>query len=160
MNHIIRTIEQEDDKSLARIIKSTLESQGNDIDGTVYTDEATNHMSLGYKTERSVYYIVEDDGVLLGGSGIAQIPGESHHFCELQRMFLAPEARGKGIGAHLMKKCLDFARTANYSHCYLETFENMKPARKLYELSGFKYIDYRMGETGHFSCNVWMLLEL
>ena len=69
-------------------------------------------------------------------------------------------ARGKGIGAALMQKCLDFAKQAGYELVYIETFENMYEAIKLYERSAFGYIDGPLGQTGHVSCDRVMLKKL
>lgn len=155
-----RRIASKDNPQIEKVIKTTLESQGNNLPGTVYTDEATTHLSDGFQGPRRCYFVAEENNVVLGGSGIAEVDGMEKDYCELCRMFLTPEARGKGIGAKLMQLCLEFARSAGYRFVYIETFENMTQARKLYERSGFKYIDYRLGNSGHFSCNVTMLLEL
>jgi putative acetyltransferase len=36
----------------------------------------------------------------------------------------------------------------------------MEAAQKLYNKTGFKYLDGPMGNTGHFSCPVHMILDL
>lgn len=155
-----RLIQESDNSALSKVIKTSLEQMGLALDGTVYTDLATDYMFGCYQDEGSIYFIAEQDGVLLGGSGIAPIPHQKGNYCELQRMFLTEEARGKGIGAALMEKCLDFAKEHGYEMVYIETFENMHAARKLYERSGFEYSEERLGDTGHFSCNVFMNLWL
>jgi putative acetyltransferase len=161
MNYQIRLITQEDNKALSDVIKRTLEEIGCAMDGTVYTDEATDHMYDGYQDDRSVYYIAEsEEGEVLGGSGIAPIPNQENNYCELQRMFLSTNARGLGIGTALMSKCIDFAKEAKYDLIYLETFDEMHDARKLYQRSGFEYVDYALGDTGHFSCEVKMIMPL
>ncbi|MEO9531071.1 MAG: GNAT family N-acetyltransferase [Crocinitomicaceae bacterium] len=160
MSISFRRIEQKDDAALAKVIKTALEELNYAIEGTVYTDEATNRMSTCYQEEGSVYFIAEENGVLLGGSGIAPIPNQNEHYCELQRMFLASTARGKGIGKALMDTCINFAKESGYDLIYIETFEHMPQARKLYERSGFEYVDYSLGDTGHFSCDVKMILPL
>lgn len=151
-----RLIEEKDNAALSNVIKRSLEELDLALDGTVYTDEATDYMFDGYQSEGSIYFIAEQNGQVLGGSGIAPIPDQKENYCELQRMFLTSSARGLGIGQTLMNKCLDFAREAGYKMVYIETFENMYDARKLYERSGFKYSDQRLGNTGHFSCDVFM----
>ena len=160
MSITYRLIEQKDDAALSKVIKTSLEELDYAIDGTVYTDEATDRMSTCYQDEGSIYFIAEENGVLLGGSGIAPIPNQKENYCELQRMFLTAEARGKGIGKTLMEKCIAFAKEAGYSLVYIETFEHMPQARKLYERSGFKYVENSIGDTGHFSCNIYMTLSL
>ncbi|MEX1002700.1 MAG: GNAT family N-acetyltransferase [Crocinitomicaceae bacterium] len=160
MHHLLRLIQESDNAPLSRIIKTSLEELGCALEGTVYTDEGTNHLFDFYQDERTAYYIAEWDGKVVGGSGIAPIPNQTENYCELQRMFLHKAARGKGIGQSLMKKCLDFAAGARYDLVYIETFETMTQARKLYEQSGFQYIDHQLGDTGHFSCGVKMILPL
>ena len=51
MKYSIRTIEPQDNKALSRIIKTSLEDLGYAIPGTVYTDEATNHLYDGFQSE-------------------------------------------------------------------------------------------------------------
>ena len=160
MDITYRLIEEKDNSALSNVIKRSLEELNLALDGTVYTDKATDHMYDGYQSDGSIYFIAEQDGVLLGGSGIAPIPDQTANYCELQRMFLTSSSRGQGIGQALMDKCVAFAREAGYEMIYIETFENMHDARKLYERSGFKYSDQRLGNTGHFSCDVFMNLWL
>lgn len=160
MQFSIRTITDNDNPALAEIIKKALEEQGNNKPGTIYCDPQLYDMSSGYKTTDSIYYIAESEGKILGGSGIARIPNQEKNYCELQRMFLSKEARGKGIGAALMNKCLDFAKDTGYDLVYIETFDNMYEARKLYERSGFEYVNNAIGNTGHFSCDRFLIKRL
>jgi len=159
MEFELRSIEKRDNVGLAEIIRTSLEQLDCALDGTVYTDPKTDRMSECYQSEDAGYWIAEVDGKMVGGSGIGKVAGEKG-VCELQRMFLTKESRGKGIGLALMNKCLEFAEIAGYKTVYLETFPKMLEARKLYERSGFKYIDHAIGNTGHFSCNVFMVMDL
>lgn len=157
MPYEIRTIQPTDNAALAAVIKTALEEQGNNKPGTIYYDPQLYEMFQGYQTADSIYYVVIEHGTLLGGCGIARIPNQSGNYCELQRMFLKKEARGKGIGAALMEKCIAFAQQAHYDLVYIETFCNMTEAIKLYERSGFEYIEQAMGDTGHFSCDRFLV---
>ncbi len=75
-------------------------------------------------------------------------------------MYFLPEARGKGLGAQMIEKCLEKAKEFGFDQCYLETMPYMKAAKKLYQRNGFDFIDGPMGDTGHYSCNVWMIKKL
>ena len=160
MEFTLRLIEKKDNAALSKIIKSSLEDLGYAIEGTVYTDAATGTMFQNYQADKTVYYIAEYQGKVLGGSGIAPIPNQEKNYCELQRMFLTKDARGLGIGKALMERCIEFAQNAHFELIYIETFEHMPAARKLYERSGFQYIDGPLGDTGHFSCDIHMSLLL
>jgi len=60
----------------------------------------------------------------------------------------------------MIETCLQFAHQNNFDQCYIETMPNMKAAQKLYQQIGFDYLDSPLGNTGHFSCSVWMLKPL
>ena len=60
----------------------------------------------------------------------------------------------------MMSRCLDAARGFGFARCYLETLTGMDAAMRLYERSGFRRTDARMGATGHGGCNTFYLREL
>jgi putative acetyltransferase len=155
-----RTIQSKDDEALSRIIKDALIEYNSATPGTVFTDDGTNRLSTTFTLARSRYFVAVENGILLGGAGINLLPGEPESVCELQRMFLHPSARGKGIGKQLMQLCLEFAKEKDFEICYLETFPALKEAIHLYEKTGFEYIDHSMGNTGHFACTTRMIYQL
>jgi putative acetyltransferase len=157
---LIRTITPKDNQALANVIRTVLIQQGNNVDGTVFTDDATDKMSEGYQSSRSKYFIVEKEGKVMGGCGVAHLKGEDESVCELQRLFLMKEARGFGLGQKLMEKCIGFAKKSGYKLMYLETFPNMVEAIGLYQKNGFQHINHSMGQTGHFYCTTRMTLNL
>ncbi|WP_299251528.1 GNAT family N-acetyltransferase [uncultured Aquimarina sp.] len=156
----IRSVAPGDNKALAQVIRDVLIEMGVPKVGTAYEDEALDIMYETYATPRKIYYVVEDNGRIIGGAGIAQLENESSEICELQKMYFLPEARGKGIGSKMMNKCLEFAKEQGFTKCYLETMPYMKDARKLYGKVGFASLDAPMGDTGHYSCQAWMIKEL
>jgi len=58
-----------------------------------------------------------------------------------------------------MQVSIDAAKK-NFNAVYLETMPELSNALELYRDLGFKTIDSRLGESGHFSCDIWMLKEL
>ncbi len=113
-----------------------------------------------YQAPRCRYFVVEQNGTVSGGGGIAPLSGSNGDICELRKMYFLPELRGLGAGAALMQRCLEQARNAGFKQCYLETLTGMDAAAKLYERSGFKQIRAALGATGHFGCNRYYLLDL
>ena len=75
-------------------------------------------------------------------------------------MYFLPEARGRGLGTQMIDLCLQTARDLKYEKCYLETMSYMIAAQKLYKRYGFQLLEGAMGDTGHFSCGVHMILDL
>ena len=157
---IIREIEPEDNLEVATVIRKVLIDLGVPKVGTAYADEALNHMYQNYDVPKATYFVIEDKARIIGCAGVAQLEHYIGNVCELQKMYFLEEARGRGLGAKMMQICLDRARQFGYEKCYLETMPYMKAAQKLYLQSGFEYIDKPMGDTGHFSCPVWMLKQL
>jgi len=125
-----------------------------------YTLDYIELMFEEYNKPRSVYYVVESDGRIVGGAGVAPLANEAEIYCELQKMYFLPETRGKGIGSQMMEQCLQSARDFGFEKCYLETMPFMLDAQKLYKKVGFENICSPMGSTGHTSCPVWMLKDL
>ena len=80
--------------------------------------------------------------------------------CEIQKMYFSPKIRGKGYGKLLFEKCIQTAKDLGYKQCYLESASQLKAAIHIYESFGFKHLDGALGNTGHFSCGVWMIKDL
>jgi putative acetyltransferase len=156
----IRLIETKDDAAVASIIRQVMPEYGAVGDGFAINDPEVDWMSRAYTDNRSAYYVVQINGVVKGGGGIAPLAGGDGDTCELRKMYFLPECRGLGAGTALMAKCLQAARYFGYKKCYLETLDNMHEAQKLYERSGFKKQCGAMGDTGHGGCNTFYVLEL
>ncbi len=156
----IREIEEKDNYIIAEVIKQVLIEFHADPKTTFLGDPAINTMYYNYQSPKSVYFIVEENDVVLGGCGINRLDEGDSGICELQRMFLLPAARGKGYGKLLMDACISKAMEFGFDEIYLESLTQMIGAIKLYERSGFQYIDNPKGNTGHGGCNVFMVLDL
>ncbi|OQP65098.1 GNAT family N-acetyltransferase [Niastella populi] len=156
----IRTIQPADNQALAVIIRNALAEFGANKPGTVYYDATTDALYELFRKAGSIYYVAEENGVLLGGAGIYPSPGLPADTCELVKMYLSPNARGKGIGKLLIEKALEFATATGYRNVYIETMPELRKAMSVYEKFGFKYLDGPMGNTGHFGCGIWMIKSL
>lgn len=156
----IRPIKSDDDPAIAKAIRSVLIEFGVPKVGTAYADTSLDHMAENYNKERHQYFVIENANDILGGAGIAPLDNYEGNICELQKMYFMPKARGIGLGSEMMKRCLAYARSAGFEKCYLETMPYMDDARKLYRKVGFKTLDGPMGDTGHYSCSVWMIKTL
>jgi putative acetyltransferase len=156
----IRPIEPRDDAGMATIIRTVMPEFGATGCGFAINDPEVDWMSRAYAQPRCAYFVVEDQGVVLGGGGIAPLEGADAATCELRKMYFLPAARGRGAGAAMMERCLEAARELGFRQCYLETLSGMDAAMKLYERSGFRRIDAPMGDTGHGGCNTFYLRAL
>jgi ribosomal protein S18 acetylase RimI-like enzyme len=88
-------------------------------------------------------------------AAIASVPGEArranahklvamiglrpidHDVAEMKRLFVRPEARGRGIARQLIARVIDHARRLNYTEIRLDTLPMMGDAQALYVALGF-----------------------
>ena len=159
-SHTLRPIEPRDDVAMADIIRKVMPEFGAVGCGFAINDPEVDWMSQAYAEPRSTYFVVERNGTVIGGGGIAPLEGGDGVTCELRKMYFLPEARGIGAGTAMMARCLRAARDAGFNRCYLETLGGMDAAMRLYERTGFRRIDAPLGATGHGGCNTFYLLEL
>lgn len=159
-NFKIREIKPQDNSKIAQTIRDILIEFGVPKVGTAYADKILDTLYEAYLFDKAIYYVIEKDGKIYGGAGIKQLDNFEGNVCELQKMYFLPEARGIGLGSKMIEICLQKAKEYGFEQCYLETLPYMENARKLYKKVGFKSLDSPMGDTGHYSCNLWMLKDL
>src|SRR5664279_3254637 len=108
----IRHIHESDNFALAKIIRDTLTEFGANQPGTVFYDAATDALFELFQKPLAAYFVAEtDDRQVVGGGGIYPTEGLPEDTCELVKMYLLPEARGKGLGRSIIEKCLNTAKT-------------------------------------------------
>jgi putative acetyltransferase len=156
----IRKITREDNPEIERIIKSVLTEHGVNKPGTAYFDESLRNMYEFYSGANSIYFVARYENRIVGGGGVYPTEGLPADTCELVKMYLLPEIRGKGIGKSLLTNCIEFAKREGYTKMYLETMNELKQAVSMYEKTGFVLLSGAMGNTGHFACTIRMIKEL
>lgn len=157
---VLRPVEARDDPALARIIRTVMTEFGAVGCGFSIEDAEVDAMHAAYTRPRHAYFVVERDGEVLAGGGIAPLAGAEADTCELRKMYALPQARGLGVGRRLLELSLAAAREHGFRTCYLESLRSMHAARALYEKAGFRRIDGPMGATGHHACDDYRVLEL
>ncbi|HET7359682.1 MAG TPA: GNAT family N-acetyltransferase [Rhodanobacteraceae bacterium] len=156
----IRPIEPRDDAAVAAVIRAVMPEFGAGGPGFAIHDAEVGAMHASYAQPRSAYFVVEREGHVLGGGGVAPLAAGQADTCELRKMYFLPALRGLGAGHALMQRCLASARQSGFRHCYLETLTGMDAARALYLKTGFRRLPAALGNTGHFGCNCWFMLDL
>jgi len=92
--------------------------------------------------------------VLIGTVALAHI---DPHICELRKMYLRHEARGRGLGSRLMNFMLQMAHERGYRRMELETADVLTDAIRLYERRGFRPTGLPGDRRG---CGLGYVLEL
>ena len=156
----IRLIKTDDNSVVAEIIRQVMTEFQAIGSGYSINDSEVNNMYTAYAMEGSAFYVVTLHDRVLGCGGFGPLKGGDNDVCELRKMYFKSELRGMGVGAKLLKLCLEEATRAGFKRCYLETIDSMEQARRLYGKHGFEYLDEPMGNTGHSSCGTWMAREL
>ncbi|MBA1340799.1 MAG: hypothetical protein C5S40_01540 [ANME-2 cluster archaeon] len=90
-----------------------------------------------YIDNGGVFYIGTIDGVAVGTCAVRRINSKK---CEIKRIYVNRELRGRGFGKELFLKALGFART-NYHVVTLKTDRTLIEAINLYQKHGFSVVN-------------------
>ena len=91
----------------------------------------------GYAPPLGCILLAELSGNMVGC--VALRPLESK-ICEMKRLFVIPQYRGRDIGRALTSAVIDRARQMGYEKMRLDTIDSMKTAKKLYHSLNFRTI--------------------
>lgn len=156
----LEKIQLRDNLSIKKVIQTVFLEHGINRPGTAFFDPCLEDMYSFYSGEKMIYFVAKDNEAVIGGAGIYPTEGLPKDTCELVKMYLLKEYRGRGVGRNLMEKCIVSAKELGYKNIYLETTPELNSAIKMYEKFGFSPIENRMGNSGHHSCGIFMLKKL
>ena len=95
---LIREIQQKDNESIAKVIRDIFHELDAPKVGTAYADPILDTLYEVYQEPRSIYYVVEKDGNVVGGCGVAEHPvaaGDGQHAVGVvELVHVADAARG------------------------------------------------------------------
>jgi putative acetyltransferase len=151
----IRLLEPADVSALLTIIADSRAEYGIAERGVELLEPADRALYSTYQRQRSLYFVAVSGGEIVGGAGIAPLAGADPLTCELQRMYLRHDARGRGIGNTLLEHCLKAARQLLFVRCYLETISQMRAALAFYSRHGFRELQAPLGQAGHTHNDRW-----
>jgi len=97
----------------------------------------TREASMFVEPDGIFLVIRDDDGRAVGCGGIARFDDARG---EVKRMYVVPDARGRGLGRRLLEDLEAEARRLGYGSVVLETGDRQQEAVGLYESSGFERI--------------------
>lgn len=92
-----------------------------------------------FEPPRGIFLVVrDDDGAALACGGVTRFDETRG---ELKRMYVQPDARGRGLGRRVLEELEEHARAFGYTGLVLETGDRQAAALALYESSGYERID-------------------
>lgn len=103
-----------------------LDYQNNDLEFANFTEK--------YAAPKGCVLLAETDGAIVGCVAMRQV---SLVICEMKRLYVRPDARGKHLGHALSKRLIAEARASGYREMRLDVQAKSLPARKLYADLGF-----------------------
>lgn len=99
------------------------------------TDEEVTRLPGSYVDRGGAFWIaLEGRDGLLGTCGVFPVAPREY---ELRKMYLRPEARGRGAGKALLDTCIAWTRARGGERIVLDTTERMERAIAFYENNGF-----------------------
>jgi ribosomal protein S18 acetylase RimI-like enzyme len=101
-------------------------------------DEELNIINSMYGSPTGCLLLVYDNELPVACAAYRKI-GED--ICELKRMYIKPDYRGKGIGQEIMNILCTRSKLNGYRLMRLDTLDTMTPAIKLYSNNGFYTIE-------------------
>jgi GNAT superfamily N-acetyltransferase len=93
------------------------------------------HFVLEYAAPTGAFILAEDEGQYVACIGVRQFTEETG---EIKRLYVAPAARGRGLGRVLVERIVAEARQLGYRSLLLDTLPFMKEAQSLYLSMGFQ----------------------
>jgi ribosomal protein S18 acetylase RimI-like enzyme len=129
-------------------------------------DEELNTLPGQYKPPEGRIYLALVDGKLAGCIALRPFAGKH---CEMKRLYVRTEFRGKGVGKRLAQKAISDAKSIGYLEMFLDTLPTMAAAQKLYSSLGFqecppyrhnpiqgtKYMKLVLAGTGQDADKIW-----
>lgn len=118
-------------------------------------DEEIQHLEEKYGMPSGRLYLAYCDGEAAGCIGLKNMDGKN---CEMKRLYVRPQFRGKNIGKLLIQKIIGDAKEIGYSYMLLDTLPFLEKAIHMYEKFGFYTIDCY--NNSPMSTSIYMRLDL
>jgi L-amino acid N-acyltransferase YncA len=103
-----------------------LDYQNNEVEFATFAEK--------YAEPKGCVLLAERDGVIQGCVAMREV---TPAICEMKRLYVRPETRGKHLGRKLAERLIAEARAAGYREMRLDVQAKFLSARKLYADLGF-----------------------
>lgn len=117
-----------------RLVREYAAALGVDLSFQNFEQEL-DHFPTEYSAPSGAFILAEDAGHYVACIGLRQFAAEVG---EIKRLYVAPAARGRGLGRVLVERIIAEARQLGYRSLLLDTLPFMKEAQSLYLSMGFQ----------------------
>lgn len=129
----LRNYSPGDEEDVFRIVMEVLAGYGLSTNPKE-TDADLQDIQVSYLSSGGAFRILELDGRIVGSYGLYPATNRS---CELRKMYLQPELKGRGLGKKMMADAFAVAKDLGFVEMTLETNSCLKEALGLYRKYGF-----------------------
>jgi GNAT superfamily N-acetyltransferase len=105
--------------------------------GRIDVPEAPSAGPADFSPPGGSFLLGSEDGEPICCGGIKRLPDGA---CEIKRMYVVPEARGRGVARELLEALEGEARTLGYAIARLDTGPHQPRAERMYRLAGYEEI--------------------
>lgn len=107
---------------------------------------------------KRVWAALDDAGMVIGSVQLAlELRSNGRHRAEVQKLMVLHAARGRGVGAALMRRLEEEARAAGRSLLFLDTSIGAAGAEEFYRKLGYTFVgnipDYAANPDGSLAAN-------
>lgn len=111
--------------------------------GRIDVPGAPSATPADFAPPHGVFLIGWEDEVAICCGGVKRLDADA---CEIKRMYVVPEARGRGVAPALLVALEDRARALGYAIARLDTGPKQPHAERMYRDAGYR-------EIGNFNAN-------
>lgn len=119
-----------------RLVEEYAASLGTDLGFQDFAQEIES-LPLHYGPPHGCFLLAEQQGAFVACGALREFAAG---VCEMKRLYVAPQARGTGLGRVLAEALIVQARLLGYERMVLDTLPSMGAAQRLYVALGFKAI--------------------
>jgi len=127
----------EADREPARSLIAAVLSEGEKAYGKLDPDQVPSATPAEMTPPDGVFLVAYEQDRPLACGGLKRLDAET---AEIKRMYVVPEARGRGLGRSLLAALEEEARRLGYRRARLDTGARQPHARALYESAGYAAI--------------------
>jgi GNAT superfamily N-acetyltransferase len=136
------------DAAVARELVAAMEDWVTEGFGPTTPDRTSTVGAAEMVPPDGAFVVVREDGRPVAGGGIRRLEPE---VCEIKRMYVVPEARGRGHGRRVLDALERVAVRLGYRRARLDAAQSMTTALRLYESAGYRPIpDYNGNSYASF----------
>ena len=107
--------------------------------GRIDVPEAPSASAADFSPPGGTFLVgFSDDGAAVCCGGVKDLGDGA---CEIKRMFVVPEARGRGVAQELLVALEDAARSLGYERVRLDTGPKQPHAERMYRQAGYEEIE-------------------